>query len=431
MEATASARATVRNLSFSMSHCQTVADMRIRSLTLFFAVMVAVTGCDKLNRVKSDNPVMGPPPPRVSLENDSLSGTRFVDSAVDPTEGDADGEGVTPVAMAPAEPSAGDLSGTQVVATVDGMPIFASEVLERYSEQLAMARQKMPPDAFQQARLQLIKRDLQHHIDRKVLVLALERTVPPAQLKELHQHLEQAFEEDIARLRQQFNVTSTVELQAKLREKNTSLTQLRSAFINQQMAMQFLGAKSQSKEKIGREELLQYYHEHADDYTITGRVTWQQLLISWGRHGGRTPALRKLEEAIEQLRQGTTFDEVARKFSDGPTAADGGNWDWTPQGSLADERVNQVLFELEVGKISQVLVGDDTFQLVKVVSREDGGMKEFHKVQDSIREQIRKQRRSQSADQILSDLRAKAMIETIFDTVAEAGQKDDFALPFE
>ena len=195
--------------------------------------------------------------------------------------------------------------------------------------------------------------------------------------------------------------------------------------------MQFLGAKSQSKEKIGREELLQFYNDHADDYAITGRVKWQQLLISWGRHGGRTPALRKLEEAIEQLRQGKAFDEVARSLSDGPTAADGGNWDWTPQGSLADERVNQVLFELEVGKISQVLVGDDTFQLVKVVSREDGGMKDFHKVQDGIRDQIRKQQRSKSADQILSDLREKAMIETIFDTAAEAGQKDDISLPFE
>lgn len=410
--------------------------MRIRDLTISLAVALALAGCDKLNRVKSENPVMGPPPPRLSLQNTEDPHTKYVDSSsVDSNALGEDSPEVVPVAMEPSVPvPGGDLSGTQVVATVDGMPIFASEIVERYSEQLAKAQEQLPPEHFRQARLQLIRRDLESHIDRKVLVMALERSVPPEQMKQLQTHLEGAFQEDIARLREQFNVTSTVELDMQLRQKKTSLSELRHAFINQQMAMQFLGAKSQKKEKIGREDLLKWYHDHEEDYRITGKVKWQQLLISWTEHGGRANALRKLEEAIEELRQGTDFADVARKHSDGPTATDGGNWDWTPEGSLSDERVERTLFQLDVGKISQVLVGEDSFQLVKVIERQDGGMKEFASLQDEIRNRIRQEHRREAAKEILNDLRERALIETIFDA-EEAAQpqqavSEDISLPF-
>ncbi|MBT4866853.1 MAG: hypothetical protein HON53_17250, partial [Planctomycetaceae bacterium] len=118
---------------------------------------------------------------------------------------------------------------------------------------------------------------------------------------------------------------------------------------------------------------------------------------------------------IDELKAKADFAEVARKYSDGVTADSGGRWDWTQKGSLADKRTEKALFELPEGSISQVFVGKKDYQLVRIVSRRQTRQIPFAKVQDEIKGKLKKEQRTEATKNVLTELYANAVIDTIFD----------------
>lgn len=401
----------------------------MRGLHVSLLIVLALAGCDSLNKPKVDNPVMGPPPPRISFNNDdqiqSENPLQFA-QAEDDMPALEDGTQVTQASLSQ-DPSL-SLSGTETVAVVNGAPILASEVLERYGTQLAEAQKELPPDKYQEARLMLIKRDLDGHIERKILAEGLKSMLKKEQIVMLNSFINQAFDKEVARMMKEAGVNSRIELDAELRKQHTSLENLKTNFTNQRMAMEFLGSKTESDMEPGRPELLAYYNEHHENFYIPARVKWQQILVNFRKHGGRDEAQEQLNQIIAKMRptRGANFTEIATELSDGPTATNGGRWEWTTKGSVADKRVDQALFELPEGVPSQVFESKDSFNIVMVNQRDGGIYRPFDEVQDEIKESMKKEHRKAAAQKFIDDMTAKAEITTIFDepkTKTASGEK--------
>lgn len=390
---------------------------RIDTLIIYISLsLFSVLGCDTLNSVKVENPVVGPPPPRLAMTNEMPAGTEYVQNSLEQDTIDSSSSGILPVSLSQEKAGTStDISSNQVVATVNGSPVFASEILERYGKQLEVAQQKLPPKQFQQARLQLIQRDLNPHVERKLLVLALKSTLSKKQLEMIDEQLDKVFEKETDRLQKELKVGSKIELAAALKKQGTSLTHLKKAFANQQLATEYLRTKSKVTKKIGRQDLLNYYQEHLDEYSHVAKSRWQQIAVTFAKHDGKQKALEHLDNAVKELRAGTEFSAVAKKYSDGPEAYRGGEWDWVQKGSLADEQLEKAIFGLPIGMISQVIVSDESYILVKVLERINAGQKPFEELQDEIKKKIEKQARIEASKKLLKELKEAATIETIFD----------------
>ena len=383
---------------------------------LIFVGLLCLAGCSSLSTAKVDNPVMGPPPPRVAKAKQPNLRTATRNDITPRQFGEDEPSGIRQVSDVGPEPVTGDqLDGSQVVATVNGSPIFDSEVLERYGLQLAQAKQQMPPAEFQKLRKGLIKRDIKGHIDRKLLVHSLRSSLKKEQIAMLDAHLDGLFAQEIKRMQEGLKVNTRHELEAELAKQGTSLENLRSSFTNQRMAMEYLASRSKDLPEYGRLDLLRYYDEHSEDYSVAGQVKWQQIVIDFGKQGGQRAALVKLEEVIDALRDKADFGDVARKYSDGATADKGGHWDWIQRGSLADQRAEKALFELPVGTISQVFTSEKDYQLVKVVARREPYQIAFKKVQREIKNKLKKEARAETTRKVLEELYANATIKSDFD----------------
>ena len=388
----------------------------MRGARFSLIAVLALLGCNSLENVKVENPVMGAPPPRVAAPDERLRGDAYVNNPIEPSVPDVDPGEVVPVDFGLKPDTQHDeLSGSQVVAKVNGKPIFAVEALERYGTQLAQARAQMSPAQFRRMRESLIKRDLEAHIERKLLVESLRSTLQKEQLEALEGHLDQMFAKEIARMTQELGVNTKRELEIELNKQGTTLENLRNTFGHQQMAREYLFAKVKRQRNFGRRDLIGYYNAHSEDYAVPGRVRWQQIRIDYDKHRGKRNALRVLEKAIEELLEGADFGEVARRYSDGPLAKQSGQWDWTQAGSLNDTRIEKALFELPVGEISQVFEGEDGFHLVKVTERKPAGRVPFAEVQDEIKRKLEQQARREATRKMLDELRESAVVETIFD----------------
>jgi hypothetical protein len=404
--------------------------MRIALVTL--TVLMGLVGCDQINKVKVDNPVMPPAPPRVrTTQNATQNNSTVEDLLLSENEGTvvhlSEGERAVAAAdsssmLSPVDyraDNAGQREGfseSDVIATVSGSPIFVADVLDRYGPDLARARAQLPPADFAKLQKSLLKRDLKGHLERRLLINSLHAMLKPEQLKMLNDHLDKRFEKETDRLKQEFGVSTTHELKIKLQEqKQTSIANLRTAFVNQQMAMEYLAAKSRKEVNIGRPALLDYYEERISDYETAPKVKWQQITVNFAKHGGKQRAFAHLQQAIEELQKGAKFAEVVQKFSDGPRAAQGGHWGWIQTGSLANKEVEQALFELPFGVISEVLVDDTSYRLVKVIDRKSAGRVSFENVQDEIKEKLTREARREATMRVLDELYENAVIETIFD----------------
>ena len=380
-------------------------------------LMVLSTGCDLLDKAKSDNPVVGPPPPRMKLSEASdadtptpLSGNARIAEAFPRRAQNDQSDNV--VTVAGQSPQDDEFVDSTVVATVNGNPVFAYEVLEPYAERLAEIVKKYPPATVREFRQQAIRKDLKDHISQKLLCEAFRKSLTKEQREMFDKHLADAFTKTkVAQFQTQFGVSTEHEVELKLKERGTSLAMQKRMFESQQMSREYLRSQIQKEREIGRPELLAYYQAHAEEYNIASRAKWQEIKVDFARHGGRDGAIDVLEKAVAELQRGVGFNDVAKKYSDGPTAAAGGSWDWTQQGSLADTTVDQALFNVPVGGISAIIDGKDGFVLVKVIERQQAGRVPLADVQDKIKKKITDESRHRSVEEAIEKLRADALIE--------------------
>ncbi|ADG69144.1 PpiC-type peptidyl-prolyl cis-trans isomerase [Planctopirus limnophila DSM 3776] len=384
-----------------------------RSLILgtILCLTVIPCGCNSLTK-KVDNPVMVPPPRRVSLNDERANAA---DKAL--------AEGSLKLKQAAASDivqTSGEetilaqnddaVFGAQVVARVNGAPIFASEVLERYGEVLAQAREKLPPDKFNLLRENIIAQNLRAHVERQLIVERMRADMKPDQLKQLDGYLDAAFEKEMVKLKEQLKVQTKPELEYELNKRGTCLEDVRQSFQNNRIAMEYLAVKAGKPEPINRKDLVEYYESHPEEFRLESRVKWKQIQCSFLK-SDQEQARVKMKSALEELANGESFEDVARKYSDGVTAKEGGHWDWTQKGSLSDKKLEEILFTAKVGELSDVTIIGRAYQVVFVEERESAGMRPFAEVQQEIHKKI-EPTRFPNPRKILDAMLASAVIET-------------------
>jgi len=298
---------------------------------------------------------------------------------------------------------------------VDGTPILASEILDRYAGQFKQVEGQASAEELRGIREHLIKRDLKLHVERRLLVNAMKRSLPKDAVGKLDEIIDKAFAGEIERLKQELKVETKYDLEQKLASEGTSLANLKDSFANQQLAGQYFQSKSKPKKIIGRPEMLQYYEEHLADYAIPAKARWQEIQINFVDHGGRDKALELMNRIVADLQRGGDFAALAKEHSDGVTAEKGGVWDWTQSGSLTDERIERALFDLPIGQVSRVFKGERSYRIIRVIDRQPARWKRFADVQAEIKETLEKQLKEQAAKKVIDDLMARAVITTVFD----------------
>ena len=314
------------------------------------------------------------------------------------------------------DPYAVELIGATVVATVNSLPIFADDVLEPHTQNLVKAEAELSPEEMTRLRAKLIQQELPQHIEKALLLSALRDDIEEEQYGQLEAQVDNMFESEVDKLKEQNNVQTRIELERILEQQGTSLDSLNRAFASRELSMYYISRESKKDIRFSRQDLTDWYEQNKAQFTIEAAVKWQQIRINITADGGREAAFGRMKQAVDALRDGTDFGAVATQFSNGPKRDSGGVWDWTKQNTLADEKVERALFEISVGKISQPLESSTAFVLVKVLERRDADFVPFEDVQDKINAKLQSEARRNAAQNVIKDLNNTATIWTIFDS---------------
>ena len=120
-------------------------------------------------------------------------------------------------------------------------------------------------------------------------------------------------------------------------------------------------------------EIHRFYLDNPNKFHRPEQVRARHIVINVAKGANEAERAQKrssLEEILKQARAGGDFEQLARQRSEAPTKQWGGEMDPFGRGQVA-KPLEDAAFALAPGQISDVIGTADTFQILKVESRND------------------------------------------------------------
>lgn len=156
-------------------------------------------------------------------------------------------------------------------------------------------------------------------------------------------------------------------------------------------------------------EVKAYYDNHTDDFVVPYRLRASHILLR-----DRAEA----ESILNRIKAGELFEELAKKYSMDPTASKGGDLGYVRKGQLIPE-VEEALFALKNGELSDVIQSKFGFHILKVTGEAKPQTKELHLVDKEIRDRLTLEKRSQAFNALIERLKKKAGVKMNTDELAK------------
>jgi hypothetical protein len=330
--------------------------------------------------------------------------------------------GVTPAAFESPAPTGGEpvyqsLETALVVARVGPEVVLEADLLTpKAIEWLEKVTPGMPPEQVRQLRLQICQQVLPQHVETLMVYVDACREIPEDKLPEIRTNVDRAFDEQqLPRLMKDANVANSLEYEKSLRASGMSLDRMRKMFFERGLAQEWLRKNVKPDEEIPHAELIAWYQNHLSDYEYPAKARFEAITVKMGLKRSRRQAWEMLAAMGNEVLAGRSLADVARERSEGPTAADGGGFDWTGKGSLTSARLDEAIFALPVGQLSTIIEDGEQLHIVRVTERKEAGRTPFTEAQVGIRDTLLAERRQQATDDYLAKLRQRTPVWTVFD----------------
>jgi len=244
-------------------------------------------------------------------------------------------------------------------------------------------------------------------------------------------------------MRKQMNLSSMEDLEKAAEAQGASYEEFKQNLRNQIITQRVIGQEVGSHLSMNKDEELKFYNEHKDEMQQPEQVRLSEILIApkappatTGPDGKPQPpsqaeteaalaaAEAKAKDLLEQLRKGESFEDLAKKNSDGPSAKDGGDLSYFKRGVLAKELEDKV-FAMKAGETTDAIRTKQGFVILKVTERQEAGVPSLKEVEPRIQDALYMQKLQPALRAYLTKLREEAFIDYkpgYIDTGASAKQ---------
>lgn len=162
--------------------------------------------------------------------------------------------------------------------------------------------------------------------------------------------------------------------------------------------------------QVSEEDLRQFYEEHPEDFGHSDQIRLSHIYrrISLSASAGERAELRQeMEQMLARLREGASFGDLARNYSDSETAHLDGLIGRLSRGAL-DPSLEDIVWNLEEGEISDVVETPAGFHIFKLDQRFEPFKMDFGEARGRLRKRLEREER----ERLTADLFAEALDES-------------------
>ena len=195
---------------------------------------------------------------------------------------------------------------------------------------------------------------------------------------------------------------------ASLAEQGMTEKKLWNRFRDQLMTQKLVNYEVKSKISVSPGEVSEYYKQHLDEFARGERVKLQQILI---RTDSRTEeeASTFAAKLAADIRSGKSFEDVAREYSQGSEAKEGGDMGWVERGQLLGA-IDELVFALKEGEVTEPFRSSLGYHIFRVTQKGEASTRPLAEVRQEVQDFIFKEKLRIRLEQWMADLKKSAYI---------------------
>lgn len=281
-----------------------------------------------------------------------------------------------------------------VAATVNGRPIYYTEIDSNYKSQFPAQGEGENEDQIQLRRIEI----LGSLIDNEIMFQRAEKAslvAPDAVVN--------------ARLTEMKAPYTTEEFDKQLKDWGMTLDQLKEHIRKDESVKLLFNKEISSRINISDKDISDFYNTNRPSFNLPEpQVHMAQILVTPrpdpnvrnlknDKAKNDAEARQKIQALEAQLKQGQDFATLAENYSEDPQSApNGGDLGFIAESALdkSSPELKKLVLSMRPGTISPVIPSQDGYRLLKVISREPAGQRELNdpRVQQTIRQTLQSRR---------------------------------------
>ena len=244
-------------------------------------------------------------------------------------------------------------------------------------------------------------------------------------------------------MRKDMKLDSLEALEKEATKQGVSWEDYKQNMRNQIITQKVIGEEVSGKLAVSKEEEQKFYDEHKSEMEQPEYIRLSEILVAPkaaassitpapdSSASGATPAAQppadqaakaspddaalgaaeaKANDLLRQIRGGASFEDIAKKNSDGPSAADGGALGMFKRGQLAKELEDRT-FAMKAGDVTDVIRTKQGYVILKVVDHQQAGIPPMKDVLPKIMDALYYEKLQPALRAYLTKLREDAYID--------------------
>lgn len=293
----------------------------------------------------------------------------------------------------------------RVAAVVNNDIITLSEVEGRIGPEFNRLRAE--PDASKRSALkdELLKKGVDLLIGEKLM----ENQVKELNIEVADSEIELGMDD----VKKQNNISGE-QFEQLLAQEGYTLASYKTFMRKHLARLKLVNLKVRSKVKISEEDLKAEYarwsHDEANEFEVHARHLLVQVAPKATPEQVEAARLKAVALMNEAKQPGVDFGELAKKKSEGPSAADGGDLGFFKRGVMMAD-FERAAFTLPAGGISDPIRTKFGWHVLKVEERKPLAAPPLEEVKDQLRERMLRGQLEKYTDQYVQELRAGAVVD--------------------
>jgi peptidyl-prolyl cis-trans isomerase SurA len=212
-------------------------------------------------------------------------------------------------------------------------------------------------------------------------------------------------------IRIQNNLSSMEDLEKAVSSQGANWEDFKNNIRSGILTQRVISSEVGSHITIAKEEVKKYYDEHQKDFIRPEQVALREIEVSTeGKKESELPDLKKkADTALQRVKDGEDFGEIAKRLSDGSTAKQGGFLGVYKRGELS-KQLEDVVFTMKKNELTDVMDTKQGYLILQVMEHYDEGMQPLNKVENEITDKLYSARMEPALRDYLKTLREQSYV---------------------
>ncbi len=260
------------------------------------------------------------------------------------------------------------------------------------------------------------ERERPEEVQKQVLFQLVEQKLVELQIKRLGiQISSEEVEKTIAKIKQDQGLTGAEDFAKALSKQGLTEKEFNDKIKEQIQRYRLISREIGSKIIIPEARIQEFYQKNKAEFQKSEGVHLANILLVISSNDSPEEILgkkKKAEEIWERLKKGEDFSEIAKKYSQDPSASQGGDLGVFNLNDL-DPILKNTVSTLKKGEFSKVIQSPHGWQIVKLLDIQKGGEVSFTEVRGRILDHLFEEEVNLRFDQWLQQLKERSYIQIL------------------